>query len=223
MALADVPTHGAVLEVGCGPGSFLELARKKRHADVAGIDLNEAAVKVAHDLDRPVRVANVADVAAESPARFDVVCAFQVLEHVPDPRAFLESCVALLKPGGCLCLGVPNNDSYLGRQPFERALLNHPPHHVTRWSPRALMSLASLFPLTLKRLQFEPLEPIHVPEYLTTQLDSLGVLGRFEVVRSRGARLWSIALRKLGLRRLVRGHTVYASFIRTAAAAGRQA
>ena len=218
-ALADIPRRSAVLEVGCGFGSFLELVRKKRHAEVSGIDLNEAAVEVARELERPVAEADICDLAAQGSAQFDIICAFQVLEHVPNPRRFLQACVALLKPGGRLCIGVPNNDGYLGKQPFEDALLNHPPHHITRWSARSLMSLAALFPLKLRRLSFEPLEEIHVPEYLTAQLDSVGPLGRLNIVRSRGGRLCSIALCKLGLRHLLRGHTVYASYIRTTAVA----
>jgi 2-polyprenyl-3-methyl-5-hydroxy-6-metoxy-1,4-benzoquinol methylase len=213
-ALRDIPTNAAVLEVGCGFGSFLDLVQEKRQAGAKGIDLSSAAIEVAQSQRRDVAVEDVVELAAREPESFDVVCAFQVLEHVPDPRGFLEACVRLLKPGGRLCIGVPNNDSYLGKQQLDEALLNQPPHHITRWSTKTLTSLASLFPLEVRRIEFEPLEPQHVPEYITVRLDSVDRVLHRKVEQSAIGLLMSVALTRLGLRRLVRGHTVYASYTR---------
>jgi 2-polyprenyl-3-methyl-5-hydroxy-6-metoxy-1,4-benzoquinol methylase len=220
-ALRDIPANAAVLEVGCGFGSFLDLVQEKRHADAKGIDLSSAAIEVAQSRRRPVEVEDVVELAAREPESFDVVCAFQVLEHVPDPRGFLDACVRLLKPGGRLCLGLPNNDGYLGKQQLEDALLNQPPHHITRWSTRTLMALASFFPLKIRRIQFEPLETQHVPEYITVRLDPVDRVLRRKVEQSVIGVLMSLALTRLGLRRLVRGHTVYASYTRLPSTAAR--
>ncbi len=213
-ALRDIPANAAVLEVGCGFGSFLDLVQERRHADAKGIDLSSAAIEVAQSQRRPVAVEDVVDLAAREPETYDVVCAFQVLEHVADPRKFLDACVRLLKPGGRLCIGVPNNDGYLGKQQLDVALLNQPPHHITRWGTRTLTSLVSLFPLEVRRIVFEPLENQHVPEYITVRLDPVGRVLRRKIERSAIGVLISLALTRLGLRRLVRGHTVYASYTR---------
>ncbi|THH19596.1 hypothetical protein EUX98_g8742 [Antrodiella citrinella] len=50
--------------------------------------------------------------AQRGPASFDVVCSMEVLEHVDNPRAFLDSCAQLVKPGGHLFL------STIARNPF---------------------------------------------------------------------------------------------------------
>jgi hypothetical protein len=71
-----------------------------------------------------------------------------------------------------------------------------------------------LFPLEVRRIMFEPLEKQHVPEYITVRLDSVGRVLRRRVERSALGVLISLALMRLGLRRLVRGHTVYASYTR---------
>jgi 2-polyprenyl-3-methyl-5-hydroxy-6-metoxy-1,4-benzoquinol methylase len=213
-ALRDIPTNAAVLEVGCGFGSFLDLVQEKRQAEAQGIDLSSAAIEVAQSRRLPVAVQDVVELAARQPESFDVVCAFQVLEHVPDPRTFLEACTRLLKPGGRLCIGVPNNDGYLGKQHLDEALLNQPPHHITRWSTRTLVSLSSLFPLKVRRIQFEPLDPHHVPEYITVRLDPVDRVLHRKIAHSAVGVLMSLALTRLGLRRLVRGHTVYASYTR---------
>jgi hypothetical protein len=70
------------------------------------------------------------------------------------PGVFCRGCVRLLKPGGRLCVGVPNNDGYLGVQRIEDASLNLPPHHATRWGLRTLRMWAA-HPLR-PRLQCEP-------------------------------------------------------------------
>jgi len=62
------------------------------------------------------------------------VTAFQVLEHVADPAAFLRKIRTLVAPEGFVAIGVPNWRvwSWL-REPLDR-----PPNHLTRWSARSL-------------------------------------------------------------------------------------
>jgi hypothetical protein len=68
--------------------------------------------------------------------------------------------------------------------------------------------------LEVRRIVFEPLENQHVPEYITVRLDPVGRVLRRKIERSAIGVLISLALTRLGLRRLVRGHTVYASYTR---------
>ena len=49
------------------------------------------------------------------PASFDVVTLWDVLEHVPEPAAFMKLCRELLKPGGKVFLNVPDLDSFEAR------------------------------------------------------------------------------------------------------------
>src|SRR5690554_1444241 len=81
-----------VLDVGCG-GGILSEAMAHRGAEVSGIDMGEAPLKVAklHGLESGVKVSyrriTVEDLAKEMPASFDLVTCMEMLEHVPDPKS----------------------------------------------------------------------------------------------------------------------------------------
>jgi SAM-dependent methyltransferase len=60
---------------------------------------------------------------------------FDVLEHMPEPAEVLGRAKRLLRPGGLLAITLPNA---LRPLPWGRDALDYPPHHFTRWTPRAL-------------------------------------------------------------------------------------
>lgn len=94
-----------VLDVGCG-GGLLSEAMARRGAKVTGIDMGANAIDVAKlhlhisQLEVDYRIANVQDVAAETPGEYDIVTCMELLEHVPSPAALISACAALTKPGG---------------------------------------------------------------------------------------------------------------------------
>ena len=101
-----VPIQGkAVLDVGCGGGILAE-SMARRGARVKGIDLSDAALKVAqlHRLESGLtldyEMISAEDLAAREPARYDVLTCMELLEHVPDPASTVSACAQLAKPGG---------------------------------------------------------------------------------------------------------------------------
>jgi 2-polyprenyl-6-hydroxyphenyl methylase/3-demethylubiquinone-9 3-methyltransferase len=109
-----------LLDVGCGGGILAE-AMATRGATVTGIDMGEAPLAVArlHQLESNVSVdyrqITAEELAAEQPARYDVVTCMEMLEHVPDPQSIIHACAALCKPGGDLYFSTLNRNpkSYL--------------------------------------------------------------------------------------------------------------
>ena len=95
-----------VLDYGCGNGEFLVRAASLGHRTV-GVDFDPAAVATARKRGLTVFEPS-AEQAAEFSARFDLITAVHVVEHLPDPVGLLRDLRRWLKPGGRLFLEMPN-------------------------------------------------------------------------------------------------------------------
>jgi SAM-dependent methyltransferase len=213
LALDDLGGAKRILEIGCGSGDFMARARDEKGVVVEGVEQNPDAIVAARGRGLLVSPGNVEEIARARRGQFDVVCSFQVLEHVPDPRSFLDSCLALLSPRGKLLLGLPNSESFLRHQ-FNP--LDMPPHHMSRWSARVIEGLPRMFPITLEKLRFEPLARNHAYWYLDAHFSRVRPSKLASLLRSPVfLRSLSSGLVRTGLRQLLLGQTLYASFTRT--------
>lgn len=163
-ALKYLKAGDVVLEVGCGTGEFLKRA-SGLVASAAGIDVNEGAVAVARSKGLAAHVSPFAAWVTENPISATVCCAFQVLEHVSDPRGFIELCIRSVRPNGRIIFGTPNAAGYLR---YQYDLLDLPPHHMSRWDVRTFRALEKIFPLRLRRYGFEPLQAWNVDLWAST-------------------------------------------------------
>jgi SAM-dependent methyltransferase len=152
---------GRLLDVGCGEGMFLQVARE-RGFEVAGLDLDAGNVAAARARGlAPVEQGlllgedgRLAPMLRGAPP-FHWVTAFEVLEHQPDPLAFLRAARGLLSPAGRLCGSVPNRDRALARRERRRSDGDFPPHHFL-WFSRAALE-ATLRAAGFTRVHVEPI------------------------------------------------------------------
>jgi SAM-dependent methyltransferase len=102
-----------VLEIGFGNGQFLGFA-KNHGLQVSGIEIEPELLRRASALGVPAH-ASLDDLAAD--ARFDLIVAFDVLEHVPQDAlpGFLRTITGHLAAGGTAVCRVPNGESPFGR------------------------------------------------------------------------------------------------------------
>ncbi|KAJ7227191.1 S-adenosyl-L-methionine-dependent methyltransferase [Mycena pura] len=101
------------LDVGCG-GGLLSESLARLGANTLGVDASQANISIAklHAAQDPglalgsslSYLHTPAEALLTDPKRYDVVCSMEVLEHVDNPAAFLDTCAQLVKPGGHLFL-----------------------------------------------------------------------------------------------------------------------
>ncbi|MBJ2126431.1 bifunctional 2-polyprenyl-6-hydroxyphenol methylase/3-demethylubiquinol 3-O-methyltransferase UbiG [Flavobacterium sp. IB48] len=157
-----IKENESVLEIGSGSGFF---AQKIKNNNYVGLEFNDEAIKKAREKGIELIKQNIEDYAKSTTKKFDVVCSFHVLEHVKNPREFLEACMSKLNSKGKLIIAVPCNDSALTSN--HNHILNLPPHHITRWKISSLTKLIDLFDLKLIDYKVIPIsENITTSQYL---------------------------------------------------------
>ncbi|MDD7985744.1 class I SAM-dependent methyltransferase [Lentisphaera marina] len=100
-----------LLDVGCGSGQLIQFANDNGW-QACGTELNGQSTD---ERIFPVDICT-ADLPGHSRASFDLVHCHHVLEHVSDPKAFLIALASYVKPGGYLCVEVPNELESLASQ-----------------------------------------------------------------------------------------------------------
>ncbi len=168
--LSDQPRDTRILEIGCGSGEFLEMCRESGFENVSGIEFNERALSLCRQKGLDVTDQRIEDIAA-SDERYDFVCAFQVLEHVPDPVGFLRDASQALSKGGKLIVCTPNAGSFLCR--FQWNLLDLPPHHMSRWDESSYQKMTELLGLDLNEIRLEPLARYHYKFFAASMVEHL--------------------------------------------------
>lgn len=92
------------LEIGCGNGFMLEEALKIGFKKVSGIEPSHDAISRADKSVRSFIKQDILHQGVYPKNSFDMITAFQVFDHIPDPNHFLEMCLTLLRPNGILVL-----------------------------------------------------------------------------------------------------------------------
>lgn len=102
--LSKLPTRGVALEIGAGTGVFLSHLRDLGFEQPVGIEPSPAAITAASAEVKPL-IREGIFTGDEFPAEsVSLVCCFQTLEHVPEPREFVEAAYRMLTPGGVIAL-----------------------------------------------------------------------------------------------------------------------
>jgi 2-polyprenyl-3-methyl-5-hydroxy-6-metoxy-1,4-benzoquinol methylase len=136
---------GKLLEIGCGRGDFLRVARE--HFDSCGV---EPSPELADDSSSIAPVYR--DIIERTPWNgFDVVASFHVIEHVDSPSSFVGAAVERLQPGGLLVIETPNIDSLpfkLLRSRWRQFI----PEHYFFFNPKTISKLLSEHGLRIEKL-----------------------------------------------------------------------
>jgi len=125
---------GKLLEVGCGEGRGVEillpLAESYLGLDKIQEVIDELKVRFPKVEFRQAVIPPFKGIADNT---FDTIVSFQVIEHIPNDRLFLEEIYRVLKPGGKAVISTPNTNHTLSRNPW----------HEREYTPQQLIDLCS--------------------------------------------------------------------------------
>jgi SAM-dependent methyltransferase len=165
---APPPPNARLLEIGCGTGH--NLAMLGEFGTVDALELDEEARTLAElRLGGPVMSAPLPELAGVPDGHYDLVGAFDVIEHIADDAAALASIAAKLRRGGKLVMTVPAHAWMWSAHDVVN-------HHQRRYSKSALKRLIAASPLKLDRIGYfnSLLFPLAVADRLSSKLRGNG-------------------------------------------------
>jgi len=131
---------GTLLEIGCGNGFFLAEVLRQGYVTVRGVEPSADAVARADSKVRSQIICDIMRPGLFGSEQFDVICMFQVLDHIADPAGLLAECYRVLKPGGLvLCLN--HNIAALSAKLFRNRSPIVDIEHTYLYSPDTMLRL----------------------------------------------------------------------------------
>ncbi|EMI29065.1 class I SAM-dependent methyltransferase [Rhodopirellula europaea] len=138
---------GRWLDVGCADGTFVAVAKEKG-ADAQGVELSATAVELARQAGLNVHSGTVDSLPND--ARFDTITAFDVIEHVLDPRDFIRALRMRVRDGGHIVLTLPDLNSMARRLMGSRWYFYIPEEHLHYFNRQNLSLLLQEEGFTVK-------------------------------------------------------------------------
>ena len=143
---AQLPAKADILEIGCGTGHNLAMLSSFGH--VEGLELDDEARALSEKrLGRKVMSSPLPELAGVAERHYDMIGAFDVIEHIDDDRAALGSIATKLKAGGTFVMTVPAHQWMWSAHDVVN-------HHKRRYSRRSLRELIKGSPLQLKKIGY---------------------------------------------------------------------
>jgi 2-polyprenyl-3-methyl-5-hydroxy-6-metoxy-1,4-benzoquinol methylase len=163
---------GRLLDVGCSCGYFLEVAASEGY-DVHGVEFSRRAIAAAHpDIGPRIQFGCLESLSRDGEAeRFDVITAFDLIEHLERPLDFLVQARASLAAGGVLVLSTPDAGHWLAALMRSHWPMLQPMQHLTIFSRRALAQALSV--TGFRDITIGAASKVISAEYLVGQLKTL--------------------------------------------------
>jgi len=152
--LGDPGHTPRLLDVGCGPGYFVQAASDV-DLEASGVEVSEYAVRFAREeLGQDVRrgEARAADLGS---GPYELVTMWDVIEHLPDPAGALRDVAAVTAPGGLVALSTGDVSSMVARVSGARWHLYTFPEHLWFFTPASLRRLMERAGLEVVETRYE--------------------------------------------------------------------
>lgn len=138
-----------LLDIGCGTGWFLELA-KENFSSVYGL---EPAKELAKNTEKRLNIKIFKNdmIKEDFKMKFDVITMFDVIEHIPNPVECIEKSYDLLNNKGILIIFTPNNDSYAMNYLNAKSCILCPPDHLNIFNNKSLRKVSKYAGFKIKQ------------------------------------------------------------------------
>lgn len=148
---------GLLLEIGSAKGFFLAKAREAGY-EIHGLELNRPNYEYSRQqLGDTILDVDLSDAHYED-GKFDVVYMRDVIEHIPDPMAFLREVNRVVKPGGVVFFDTHNVDGWIYKIARERHTVFFGFEHPNHWSPRSLGNALDQLGLEVVKVKYVSLD-----------------------------------------------------------------
>ena len=133
-----------ILDIGCGPGFFLQRAKEKGW-NVLGIEPSSVAAKYAKNSGIPIIESTFESFLLTNKEKFDAIHSKFFLEHMREPKKVCKDCYDLLNPNGIVCFEVPNDFNILQKIVTDKLNKEQywiaPQVHINYFSMKSLQNL----------------------------------------------------------------------------------
>jgi 2-polyprenyl-3-methyl-5-hydroxy-6-metoxy-1,4-benzoquinol methylase len=173
--------NAKILDIGCGEGYFLKLAKEKGF-EAFGIDFNEKAIEIAKEKFglKNVYPYTIEEFIEKFPnEKFDIICFFHLLEHLDDPLKFMKNIKKILKENGYIAFSLPNPKRFSLYFNL-RETWDFPPHHLTRWDEKSINKLLNITGFEIFKKEYEPLKIKEILEGGIMIKKSFGIIKKLE-------------------------------------------
>lgn len=143
---ARPPANAKILEIGCGSGHNLSMLADFGHVD--GLELDDEMRALSEKrLGRKIMRSPLPELSEVKDKSYDLIGAFDVIEHIDDDHAALAAIATKLRPGGKFMMTVPAH-------PWMWTAHDVANHHKRRYSKRALRALIDGSPMRLEKIGY---------------------------------------------------------------------
>ena len=160
--------NGVLLDVGCSSGLFVEVALGEGY-DSYGVEISKEAVKKANKkISSRIMNHNAEKLIKETNKKFDIITAFDLIEHTSDPLLFISNLKSLLKKDGILVITTPDTNHFLRKIMGRFWPMLQPFQHLFLFSSKNFTKVLS--DAGYKQISVGPFKKVITIDYLFNQL-----------------------------------------------------
>lgn len=135
------PSINSYLDIGCAFGDSLEVAIEFNIQEIQGVEVVGSACEKAREKGFSVFQGTLSE-AAPMLAKYDFIMVSDVIEHLDDPKKFIQQCHQLLNQNGLVMIHTPNIQSWSARLLRKRWFHLKRNEHLSFFNPRTMQNFA---------------------------------------------------------------------------------